>query len=445
MRQKELAMSSKHGLRWIAATAVLLAGCAAERQYPAPPVSSSTQLVAIDGQAVEGATIFGAPGNPAGSPVPRNVLVLSGGGANGAYTAGVLKGWAAAGTRPPFDVVTGVSTGALIAPYAFLGAEYDAELERLYTSMRRESIFLPRLLLLDSIVSSEPLQQQIAAGATPETLQKIAEAHRQGRRLYVGTTNLDAKQLVVWDMGAIAARNTPESGGLFQKVLLASCSVPGLLPPVPIDIEIDGRRFTELHVDGGVTASLFLRAAMIGIGPGSSLPPHMRPSIWVIVAGKLRQAAAPAKRELFSIAGQSLNTVLQAKMEGELTRLFMLARYAKADFRLAGIPQDYDLPGDAMSFQPSAMRQLFDEGYRGGKEGTAWQSCPPGFEAQMLSPPRSGTRFVAVHTAPSASWTPDRIRIVVDDSDPVPFGNEAATATGDRQPRRLPPADARSF
>jgi predicted acylesterase/phospholipase RssA len=137
------------------------------------------------------------------------VLVLSGGGMNGAYSAGVLKGWTASGARPRFDVVTGISTGALIAPYAFLGSEYDAELERLYTSMRQENVFRPRLLWFDSLVSSEPLEKAIAAGATPEIRQKIAEAHRQGRRLYVGTTNLDTKSLIVWDLGAIAARGTP--------------------------------------------------------------------------------------------------------------------------------------------------------------------------------------------------------------------------------------------
>jgi predicted acylesterase/phospholipase RssA len=219
----------------------------------------------------------------------------------GAYSAGVLKGWTESGTRPQFDVVTGVSTGALIAPYAFLGPQYDAKLERLYTSMRRESIFRIRLLLLDSIVSSEPLEQQIAARTTPELLRRIAEAHRQGRRLYVGTTSLDTKRLVVWDMGAIAARNSVESTTLFQKVLLASCSVPGLLPPVPIDVEIDGKRFTALHVDGSVTACIFLKPAMVGIGPDGVLSPSARSlSIRVVVAGKVHQTVAPTKRDLFS-------------------------------------------------------------------------------------------------------------------------------------------------
>jgi hypothetical protein len=409
-------MRSKHCVRWIALAVVLLSGCAATRQYPAPPIFQSAQVVEIGSKTtIAAATADGLYSH--GHPMaPRNILVLSGGGMNGAYTAGVLKGWTASGTRPQFDVVTGVSTGALIAPFAFLGAEYDAELERLYTSMRQENIFRPRLMWLDSIVSSEPLEEQIAAGTTPEILRRIAEEHRQGRRLYVGTTNLDTKSLVVWDLGAIAARDSADSRMLFQKVLLASCSIPGLLPPVPIDVEIDGKRFTELHVDGGVTACVFLQPAMIGIGPNGEQPSEANPTaIHAIIAGKLHQTATPAKRELFSIAGESMNAVLQAKMEGELTALFMLARYARADFRLTGIPQDYETPGNNMSFDQKVMRGLFNEGLRAGREGTAWRSFPPQLEKERLAMPRTDTRFATIRgTSPSDSWTPEKIRITLD-------------------------------
>jgi predicted acylesterase/phospholipase RssA len=352
--------------------------------------------------------------------VPRNVLVLSGGGMNGAYSAGVLNGWTRSGRRPQFDVVTGISTGALIAPFAFLGPEYDAELERLYTSMRREDVYRPRLWF-DSVASSEPLERRIAAGATPEILHKIAEAHRQGRRLFVGTTNLDTKTLVVWDLGAIAARDSPESRILFQKVLLASCSVPGLLPPVPIDVEIDGKRFTELHVDGGVTASVFLRPEMVGIGPNGMIASDAdRISVSVIVAGKLCPDAVPAKRELLSISGESVTAVLQNKLEGDLTQLFLLARYAKADFKLTGVRQDYVAGSSSMSFDPQVMRTLFDEGFRGGRDGTAWQSTPPGLEMERFAPPRSNTRFATVPGASSpGSWTPEKIRITLDGDNSV--------------------------
>jgi len=411
-------MRSKCCLRWIALTTVLLSGCAATRQYPAPPILPSTRLVEV-GKPTTSSVSQCNSCNHASTVVPRNILVLSGGGMNGAYTAGVLKGWTASGTRPQFDVVTGISTGALIAPFAFLGSEHDAKLERLFTSMRQENIFRPRLLWLDSVVSSEPLERQIAAGATPEILRRIAEAHRQGRRLYVGTTNLDTKRLVVWDLGAIASRNTAESRTLFQKVLLASCSIPGLLPPVPIDIEVDGKRFTELHVDGGVTACAFLQPAMVGIGPNGEQPSETGSvSIHVVVAGKLHQTVAPAKRELFSIAGESMNAILQAKMEGELTKLFMLARYARADFKVTGIPADYEAAGNNMSFDQHTMRGLFDVGYRGGRDGTVWYSFPPGLGEEGTAIPRSDTQFAIVRGASSpTSWTPENLKITLGDGE----------------------------
>jgi hypothetical protein len=334
---------------------------------------------------------------------------------NGAYTAGVLKGWTESGYRPEFDIVTGISTGALVAPFAFLGPQYDAEVERLYTSIRRENVFRPRLIWFDSLASSEPLEQRIAAGATPEVLRKIAEAHRQGRRLYVGTTNLDTKRLVVWDMGAIATRDSAEDRSLFQKVLLASCSVPGLLPPVPINIEIDGKRYTELHVDGSVAACLFLQPGMIGIGPDAEVRPAPKPvSIHVIVAGKLNQVAEPAKPGLFSIAGESLSAVLHAKTDNELTRLFVLARYVHADFKVTGIPEDFPISGDSMSFDPQAMRGLFNIGYRGGKDGTAWRSIPPGIEQERFSVARTGTRFATTGMISSPeSWRPEDLKITL--------------------------------
>jgi hypothetical protein len=418
MRRKDLAMRSKYGLRWIAAAAILLGGCVTARQYPAPPLWLPSQLVESGGRPGE-TGVAAAASDSQGRPIaPRNVLVLSGGGMNGAYSAGVLKGWTASGTRPPFDVVTGISTGALIAPFAFLGPEYDAELERLYTSMRRENIFRPRLLWLDSIASSEPLEKQIAASATAEILQKIAAAHRQGRRLYVGTTNLDTKKPVVWDLGAIAARNSAESRTLIQKVLLASCSVPGLLPPVAIDVEIDGKRFTELHADGGITASVFLQPQMVGIGPNGEVPSDAAGlSVRVIVAGTLHPTATPTKLELLSISSESVNAMLQSKLEGDLTQLFLIARYARADFKVAGVGQDRcRAASNSMSFDQQFMRALFDDGFQGGKDGTAWRSTPPGLEKSQIPVPRCDTRFASVRGTPSPdSWTPEKIRITLDD------------------------------
>ena len=299
------------------------------------------------------------------------------------------------------------------------------------------------MLWLDSIASSEPLEKQIAAGATLEILRRIADAHRQGRRLYVGTTNLDTKRLVVWDMGAIAARETPESRTLFQKVLLASCSVPGLLPPVAIDAEIDGKRFTELHADVGITASVFLQPGMVGIGPnGEVLSDASGLSVWVIVAGTLHPNATPTKLELLSISSESMNAVLQAKLEGDLTQLFLLARYAKADFKLAGVGQDHCCAtSNSMSFDQQFMRALFDEGFHGGKDGTAWRSTPPGLEKAQIPVPRSDTRFASIRGTSSAdSWTLEKIRITLEDGASANTHSGAATGANDLRIQQIPPA-----
>ena len=206
----------------------------------------------------------------------QHVLALSSGGLYGAYSAGVLDGWSRTGTRPEFDVVTGSSTGAFIAPFAFLGSEYDAQAMKLYTSVQAEDIFRVRAWVTipfrDAMATSAPLRQLIQSQVNQELMERIAAEHRKGRRLYVGTTDLRTKRAVIWDMGAIASRPCPEGCTLFRDVLLASGSVPGVFPPVPFEIEVDGRRQTELHVDGAITAPLFMppgvfAAAAVQNGP----------------------------------------------------------------------------------------------------------------------------------------------------------------------------------
>jgi predicted patatin/cPLA2 family phospholipase len=369
--------------------AALLAGCVPVRQYPAPNLPDSAQLVETrrvpDSVASPLQTV---------SHRPKNALVLSGGGMNGAYTAGVLKGWTASGRRPTFDVVTGISTGALIAPFAFLGPEFDGALERSYTTLRDNDIFKRRLLVTlpwaESLADSSPLRHRIESEVTPVVLNRIAQAHREGRRLYVGTTDLDAKKLVVWDMGAIAAGDEPNKLQLFRKIILASASVPGLLPPVPIDVLIDGRPYTELHVDGGVSANLFLRPGMLGPRPGAGVIGDDA-TVWVIVAGKLRPDREVVSRSLLNIGGESIEGVLQSAFEGDLIRTYLLAKHHGANFALAAVPQDFP-PLDALKFNPVVMRKLFDEGQRFGSTGTSWLAVPPGLSPADQTP-RGGVRF----------------------------------------------------
>src|SRR5476651_2710536 len=199
---------------------------------------------------------------------PANFLAISGGGENGAYGAGLLTGWTQLGTRPEFKGVTGVSTGALSAPFAFLGPEYDKELERVYTQISLADVMVSRglltALLSDSAYDSTPLLHMIRGFVTPAFLSAIAVEYQKGRLLMVATTNLDVPVGVLWNMGAIAASGHPRAGELFAHILLASASIPGVFPPVMIDIEAGDERYQEMHVDGGTMAQVVLYPPSFG-------------------------------------------------------------------------------------------------------------------------------------------------------------------------------------
>ncbi len=304
--------------------------------------------------------------------------------------------------------MTGISTGSLIAPFAFLGPEYDDFLETKYTSVHSADIYEIRpwvtMLWSDSIARSDPLQRMIAGQIDDALLDKIARAHAQGRRLYIGTTNLDSKRLVVWDMGAIASGHHPNRAALFRKVILASCSVPGVLPPVSIDVSLNGVPATELHADGSVTASVFADLYMLRSPrpPGGAVEtqPVEGANVYAIVAGKIYAEPSQVQQKLFSVAGQSLQTVLQARADGDLTRLFLLATLSGGRFQMAAVPQDLPVGANALDFEPATMRSLFDVGYQFAAAGHDWRNTPPGVEPDEQTLPRSGIRFV---TAPDAS------------------------------------------
>lgn len=391
-----------HSLRcWLMLGIALCAGCAAGRQFPAPEIHRAARLIDLaavgdsqqaphSGQDPRGAAV---PGKPA------HVLVLSSGGINGAYPAGLLKGWTEAGTRPQFDVVTGVSTGALIAPFAFLGPEHDGDLERIYTSKDAAQVYNRRSILAipwsDALADSEPLRKRIRAEVTDKLLLKIAQQHRQGRRLFVGTTNLDTRQLVVWDMGAIAAGDDPNKLQLFRDVLLASSSVPGLLPPVPINIAINGENYTELHTDGGISSSLFLLPQMMGVSTMSSASRSGgdASTVYVIVAGKLIPDRVPIEGGVFEVSDASLRGLMQAQMESDLRRVYLLTRYTGARFGLAAIPQDSMAAENSLSGDLQTMRKLFEAGRHSGSAGGVWSDTPPGIAPNEWPTPRAGVSF----------------------------------------------------
>ncbi|MFL5342561.1 MAG: patatin-like phospholipase family protein [Gemmataceae bacterium] len=374
----------------ILAVLMLSAGCLDARHYPPPNLPPSARLIPAEQPPAELPTVVTASARPS-----RTVLAISGGGLCGAYTAGVLKGWTAAGTRPQFDVVTGVSTGALIAPLAFLGPDSDAQLEEWYTGAKPSDIYrrrsLPAWFWADSLADSAPLKQRIEAVVTEEFLARVAQAHNAGRRLYVGTTDLDSKRLVVWDMGAIAAGEEANKLELFRTVLLASCAIPGLLSPVSIDIEVNGKRRTELHVDGGVSAAAFLPpVALAGdLGPGTRS--NRETTVNVIVSGKVVGHGRPVARRLVDVSEESLNGLLRAQVRGDLQRIALQAQKAGATFGFTAVPDDFGV-GESATLNPQMLRRLFDEGYKFGSSRTAWRQTAPGLEVNE-PPPRTGTRF----------------------------------------------------
>jgi predicted acylesterase/phospholipase RssA len=314
-------------------------------------------------------------------------LLLSGGGSNGAFGAGFLSGWTEAGTRPIFKIVTGVSTGALAAPFAFLGSDYDEALEQLFTTVKSKDIYKIRnpltVMRKDSLTRTDPLAAQIEQVVDVAMMQKIAGEHRRGRRLFVGTTNLDAQRLVVWNMGAIATSGRPGSLELFRRVLLASASIPVAFPPVYIDVEVDGARYDEMHVDGGVIAEFFLWGAMVDITSGMlelgvDAAERGSVSIYIIRNGQIDPAPEQVERNLVDIASRSMITLLKAVAMGDLIRIWALAQRDGVDFNYIGIPPEHaETPAGA--FNPSEMRRLFDLGRRLALEPEPWHKEPPSF------------------------------------------------------------------
>jgi predicted acylesterase/phospholipase RssA len=375
---------------------LLAAGCLCSRHYPAPNVPSSAQLVPIDSQSEPtqpGRTTTGV----ALQPRPRSILAISGGGLYGAYAVGVLKGWSESGHRPTFEVVTGISTGALIAPLAFLGSDYDDYLETWYTTLKSHDIFrrrsVPAILWSDSLAKSAPLRKRVEAFVTPEFLERIAALHSAGRRLYIGTTDLDTQRLVVWDMGAIAAGDATNKLALFRNVIVASCSIPGLLPPVPIDVEVNGSRRTELHVDGGMSASVFIPPCVF---PDSVVPES---DVYVLVSGKVASGGHAVPRGVLSVTQAGLGGLLLSQCHADLRQIYLQAHRSGASFRFAAVPEEFDTARTSMDIDPAFMTRLWEEGRRFAASGFPWRTSPPGLHAHDQPPPRTGTRLLRIEPA----------------------------------------------
>lgn len=312
----------------------------------------------------------------------EHMLAISGGGENGAFGAGLLNGWSERGDRPQFWLVTGVSTGALTAPFAFLGSRYDPELRSVYTKVHRQDIGtllpIPAILSGDSVADSSPLAHLIATHLTPDMVEEIGRQYHLGRLLFIGTTNLDLGQPIAWNIGAIAASRHPDRIETIRRILLASASIPGAFPPVMLDIATAEGRRHEMHVDGGATTQVFLYPAN---APVRNAPPEIRNQrrvAWIIRNGRTQEMPQETRRGLLPIASRSISTMITANGMGDIYRMYLVTRRDGVDFNLAYISSRFTTPYDK-PFDPVYMNALFDHGRQEALSRRPWLKRPPGY------------------------------------------------------------------
>ncbi len=305
---------------------------------------------------------------------PGPWLILSSGGADGAFGAGLLNGLSAAGKRPDYAVVTGVSTGALMAPFIFAGPRYDDALRKAYTTITAADVFEAGKTG-ESFVDSWPLRDVIAKEMTPELFADIAAAYRRGRRLFVVTTDLDAERSVVWNMGAIAAHGGDHALKLFCSVLLASASIPGGFPPVMIDVETNGKRFQEMHVDGGLGGQFFVAPAALMDSTSDYRLPATR--LYIVVNTGLERDFNVVERFAPSILTQAIGMAVPVDTRLMLDRTYIVAKRSGVDFNVATIPASFHAPSKG-PFDPDYMTALFQTGYEQGRGATPFSTeLPP--------------------------------------------------------------------
>jgi len=365
------------------APSLALAGCATIHREPFGEAQQAEAVIPGMPQArfwadAPGAARLMAPAY-AGPQGERSMLALSGGSDNGAYGAGLLDGWTKSGTRPEFSVVTGVSTGALIAPFAFLGPDQDATLEKLFTGVSAKNIYKNRFPLVipfsPSIADTKPLARMIETVLSDALIDRIGAEHARGRRLFVSTANLDAQRMVIWNMGAIAASKAPGRYGLFRQVLLASSAIPAFFPPVMIKAESGGRTISEMHVDGGTTAQILTlpdQAIIAGQLPSALSQLH----IYMIVNNKLNGEFKLVKPRTVPIASQAISLNLRRATASTVNLSYLYAKAHNIDFNLSFIGKDY--PANKKNlFDTDFMRALFAYGRGLGETGKFWAKRPP--------------------------------------------------------------------
>jgi len=372
-----------------------LQGCAAPIRHPVPeklttsvrPLQLESIRTFIDSVESKHIDFFSSSLSPvldkySNSENVLTMLALSGGSDGGAFGAGFLNGWTDTGNRPLFDVVTGISTGALMAPFAFLGSSSDESLKAVYTGISADNIYLVRSLgemisRRDAVANSKPLAQLLETYVDDKSIKKIGLEHKKGRRLFVGTTHIDSGRLVVWDMGAIALSDHPDAPGLFRDVLLASASIPIAFPPVYISIEAEGNQYDEMHVDGGLITQVFgIETLSHLLTKTNNSGNRVKARGYMIRNSELTTAWQQIPRKVIDIGSRTVDIMINSQSIGDIFRNYVIARHTGIEFFLTGIPADFKA-NHPESFDTGYMNALFDAGYEMGKSDNPWKTTPP--------------------------------------------------------------------
>lgn len=405
--------AKRAGLLGLTALALLLHGCAALERLPAVPAERVAQAsvpgvpknarywVDMDSvpmtqdaiHAFEREQAQRLAAGRAGEPLaPVHFLAISGGGDDGAFGAGLLVGWTETGTRPEFKLVTGISTGALIAPFAFLGSRRDEELRAVYTSIGPGDVYQTRNLVAalagDAMADNSPLWGLVSKYITADFMKEVAAEYAKGRILLIGTANLDARRPVIWNMGEIASSSDPRALDLFRRIMIASASIPGAFPPMMIEVELDGKRYHEMHVDGGAMAQVFLYPPRLfdSIEAAGRKVAERERRVYIIRNTRIDPNWAQIDRRTISIVGRAITSMIQTQGIGDLYRIYTTAQHDRLDFNLAYIGRDFGVEHKE-EFDTEYMRALFDYGYRLARKGYPWQKAPPGIAAPAQTGP----------------------------------------------------------
>lgn len=379
------------------AIAALLSGCASTKRPVLP--SDHTTLGNIQGledtrfwgdEDLPNAEAYTAEvrkqimaSNPEVLNQPQNFLAISGGGQNGAFGAGVLNGWSQKGDRPSFRSVTGISTGAILAPFAFLGADYDHVMRELYSAYSTKQVLNKSILSAlfggDSLADSEPLFKLIEHYLDDEAVERIATEYNKGRRLYVGTTNMDALRPVIWDLGAIAASNHPDKANYLHRIILASAAVPGAFPPEIFEVSKGEVNYNEVHVDGGIGNQIFITPASVSIRQTMEQVGFTQSgTIYVIRNNPTKTDWQLIKPSAIALSMASIGGLTRNQGNANQYIIFLQARIDGMKCRSAQIPASFKVESSE-AFDTDYMQQLYDIAYDMALKGYPWTTKPERF------------------------------------------------------------------